>query len=160
MSEDSTPEPGSARVRSKAVKRSAAAFNGIQGSSSDISSDFMCPICFDLICEPYITACGHTFCRACICRSIEALRRCPKCSLAIHHSDNIIPNHIVNQQLQKFKKHQKVINKGVNKSCAITAIKDFVNNDAMNIDPNDLTDVINALQVLLIVDNLSRQQFV
>ena len=37
--------------------------------------NFLCPICFELINEAHMTRCGHTFCYACLLRTIEQTAR-------------------------------------------------------------------------------------
>lgn len=57
--------------------------------SGDRLNDFICPICFQVIDEPHVTKCGHTFCFKCISLSLEQTNRCPECSKTI---DAIFPN--------------------------------------------------------------------
>ncbi|CAB0013003.1 unnamed protein product, partial [Nesidiocoris tenuis] len=77
--------------------------NGILGTFEDKNNDYLCPICFDLIQEAHITRCGHTFCHACITRSIESYNRCPKCSFAIAGPEQIFPNFLLNELVSKHR---------------------------------------------------------
>ncbi|KAK9509545.1 hypothetical protein O3M35_006841 [Rhynocoris fuscipes] len=81
--------------------------NGIGGSFEDKTNDFLCPICFELIDEAHITKCGHTFCFACIARSLETYGRCPKCSAVISGPDHIFPNFLLNELISKHKMQLK-----------------------------------------------------
>lgn len=67
-------------------------------------NDFLCPICFEIIKEAYITRCGHTFCHDCILRSIETIKKCPKCNISLSSPDNnnIIPNYLLNELISKY----------------------------------------------------------
>lgn len=50
--------------------------------SCSLSSEWECPVCYQLFCEPVLAACGrHTFCRNCLLRSQRcgAAPRCPVC---------------------------------------------------------------------------------
>uniref|UniRef100_A0A914IAJ2 RING-type domain-containing protein n=1 Tax=Globodera rostochiensis TaxID=31243 RepID=A0A914IAJ2_GLORO len=38
-----------------------------------------CKICLQIFNEPYTTVCGHTFCRACIMKSLQFSTQCPVC---------------------------------------------------------------------------------
>lgn len=78
-------------------------YGGIMNSFSDKNSDFVCPICFDTIDEAFMTKCGHTFCYQCITRSLEESNRCPKCNYIIDKSDQIFPNFLLNELVQKVK---------------------------------------------------------
>lgn len=42
------------------------ALGGLGGSLEDKDCDLLCPVCFELIDEAYVTRCGHSFCYACI----------------------------------------------------------------------------------------------
>ncbi|KAF4673970.1 hypothetical protein FOL47_009888 [Perkinsus chesapeaki] len=42
-------------------------------------SCFECPICLRLLVEPVTTACGHTFCKYCIRKSMDHRQLCPTC---------------------------------------------------------------------------------
>ena len=42
-----------------------------------------CPICWDDICSPVLTPCGHRFCEKCIKTALSIKRECPTCRSAI-----------------------------------------------------------------------------
>jgi len=42
-------------------------------------SDFECTLCYRLFYQPVTTTCGHTFCRACLERSLDHSSACPLC---------------------------------------------------------------------------------
>lgn len=94
-------------VRTGSLPRSSRSrppvLNGMGGSMEDKNSDFLCPVCFDLIEEAYITKCGHTFCHSCILKSIDIHRRCPKCGYTLIGQDQIFPNHLLNDLISKYK---------------------------------------------------------
>lgn len=54
---------------------SVTALGGLGGSLEDKDCDLLCPVCFELIDEAYVTRCGHSFCYACIAKSVELHRR-------------------------------------------------------------------------------------
>lgn len=141
-------EPSNSRGRGKGVKRPYPILNGIEGTADDITSDYMCAVCLNLISEPHMTSCGHTFCRACLLKSIETTRMCPKCTFMINNSDNIFPNHIVNQQIQKYKRtlNLKQSFERKNKVTAINELKNFISSDFSCLCEDDLSDMISALQ--------------
>lgn len=66
------------------------------------NNDFLCPICFEIIKEAYITRCGHTFCYVCILRSIETIKKCPKCNISLSSPDHIFPNFLLNELISKY----------------------------------------------------------
>lgn len=41
--------------------------------------DMDCQICYGLLYDPLTTACGHTFCRSCLQRTLDHARYCPIC---------------------------------------------------------------------------------
>ncbi|XP_069087666.1 E3 ubiquitin-protein ligase COP1 [Pleurodeles waltl] len=73
------------------------------GGYQDKSSDFLCPICFDMIEEAYMTKCGHSFCYKCIHQSLDDNNRCPKCNYVIDNIDHLYPNFLVNELILKQK---------------------------------------------------------
>lgn len=76
---------------------SASALGGLGGSLEDKDCDLLCPVCFELIDEAYVTRCGHSFCYACIAKSVELHRRCPKCGAALAGRDHYFPNFLLNE---------------------------------------------------------------
>eukprot|EP00118_Oscarella_pearsei_P012168 m.87171 g.87171 ORF g.87171 m.87171 type:complete len:122 (+) comp36533_c0_seq5:41-406(+) len=74
--------------------------------SDDRASDFLCPICFDIINEAYVTKCGHSFCHTCITRSLKECNRCPKCNLIVEKPDFIFPNFTLNELILKQKQKE------------------------------------------------------
>ncbi|XP_023947967.1 E3 ubiquitin-protein ligase COP1 [Bicyclus anynana] len=75
----------------------AAALGGLGGSLEDKDCDLLCPVCFELIDEAYVTRCGHSFCHACVARAVELHRRCPKCGAALAGRDHYFPNLLLNE---------------------------------------------------------------
>ena len=63
------------------------------------STDFIYPICLDLLKEPFITPCGHSYCYGCIKDS----RKCPICRELLNQ---LIPNRNLGEIVEKFKKQQ------------------------------------------------------
>ncbi|ETN58667.1 E3 ubiquitin-ligase protein COP1 [Anopheles darlingi] len=84
-------------------KKRLATLNGIPSSADDKASDFLCPICFDIINEAHITRCGHTFCHQCISRSIDVTKKCPKCNSPLATQDHILPNFVLNELITKHR---------------------------------------------------------
>lgn len=100
---DAPVPPG--RGNRAALKRPLSSSNvlhGIGGTLEDKSSDYLCPICFEVINEAHVTRCGHTFCYRCIVRSLEVNSRCPKCTFALGQQD-IFPNFLLNELVAKYK---------------------------------------------------------
>lgn len=52
-----------------------------------------CQICFNIFLEPMTTACGHTFCRSCLQRTLDHSRCCPVCRRKL--AMNPILNHTI-----------------------------------------------------------------
>lgn len=76
----------------------------VLGSFREMNEDFLCPICFNLINEAYMTQCGHTFCYACLIQSLKESNKCTKCNALIEKSDDIYPNFTLNDLIKKQKK--------------------------------------------------------
>ncbi|XP_063836729.1 E3 ubiquitin-protein ligase COP1 [Ostrinia nubilalis] len=76
---------------------SAVALGGLGGSLEEKDCDLLCPVCFELIEEAYVTRCGHSFCFACVGKAVELHRRCPKCGAALASRDHIFPNFLLNE---------------------------------------------------------------
>uniref|UniRef100_A0A452V3U6 E3 ubiquitin-protein ligase COP1 n=1 Tax=Ursus maritimus TaxID=29073 RepID=A0A452V3U6_URSMA len=75
----------------------------VRAAREDKSNDFVCPICFDMIEEAYMTKCGHSFCYKCIHQSLEDNNRCPKCNYVVDNIDHLYPNFLVNELILKQK---------------------------------------------------------
>jgi len=69
----------------------------------NMNVNYVCPICFEVLNEPYMTKCGHTFCYTCIQKTIEQTPRCPKCSFAIDSLGEVFPNFLLNELVSAYK---------------------------------------------------------
>merc|ERR1712176_304750 len=68
------------------------------------AEDFDCSLCFRLLWQPITTPCGHTYCRACIDRSLDHKRECPLCraSIPAFHNSNIGVTDFVEATLKRM----------------------------------------------------------
>ncbi|KAJ5223581.1 hypothetical protein N7468_008123 [Penicillium chermesinum] len=55
-----------------------------------IESQEMCAVCLDNLDQPVITACAHTFCRACIEQVISRQHKCPLCRADIKDNSTLV----------------------------------------------------------------------
>lgn len=63
--------------------------------------ELLCPVCFEVIEEAYVTRCGHSFCFTCISKAVELHHRCPKCGATLASRDHIFPNFLLNEVVAK-----------------------------------------------------------
>ena len=54
-----------------------------EGLLSSISNELDCQICYSPLHDPLTSPCGHSFCRACMLRSIDHSPLCPTCRTAV-----------------------------------------------------------------------------
>lgn len=122
---------------------------GIQGTSQDLDSDFVCPVCFELIREAHIVSCGHTFCRVCLEKAVQLTKRCPKCNFTVFDMNNIFPNHLVNQQVNKYREQREMIetSKEPKSKEVFQTLSSIVRDNLNKFDENDLSDIIEFLNV-------------
>lgn len=130
----------------RARKRQPSVLNGIGSSYEDRNSDFLCPICFDIIEEAHMTPCGHTFCYKCITTGLEYSNRCPKCNFVVEKKEQIYPNFLLNELITKHK--QKLADKKLKMQTHNQAVSELHELIAQEADNMDLNDVYNMLEIL------------
>ncbi|KAF8792668.1 E3 ubiquitin-protein ligase COP1-like [Argiope bruennichi] len=124
-------------------------FNGL-GSGEDKNNDYLCPICFEMISEAYMTKCGHTFCHDCISTSLEYNKRCPKCNLLIEGVSDIFPNFLLNDLIAKEKSKYPFDNK---KKCAnalqnssnLNELQSFLSREKGNLTIEEINAMLEIL---------------
>ncbi|KAF4799862.1 E3 ubiquitin-protein ligase RFWD2 [Turdus rufiventris] len=122
--------------------------NGLMNSYEDKSNDFVCPICFDMIEEAYMTKCGHSFCYKCIHQSLEDNNRCPKCNYVVDNIDHLYPNFLVNELIlkQKQRSEEKRLKLDHSNGHRWQIIQDLLGTDQDNLD---LANVNLMLELLV-----------
>lgn len=149
MASNETHLDGPSTRMGRGVKRAhPIVLNGLEDTAEEINSDYLCPVCLDLISEAHVTKCGHTFCHACLVCSIETDKRCPKCNFAIDSVENIFPNHTVNQQILKQRRAvdlQTAFAKR-HKSAALSELRNYLSFDSSCLSVSDISDLISILQ--------------
>ncbi|KAM4655729.1 E3 ubiquitin-protein ligase COP1 isoform 4-T4 [Amazona ochrocephala] len=112
----------------------------------------LCPICFDMIEEAYMTKCGHSFCYKCIHQSLEDNNRCPKCNYVVDNIDHLYPNFLVNELILKQKQRSEEKRLKLDHSVSSTnghrwqIIQDLLGTDQDNLD---LANVNLMLELLV-----------
>ena len=94
--------------------------------STNLSKEYECLICLDLLVQPSTTMCGHTFCKRCLIQYLEKEQKCPMCRKPIFQTpetistnfamENIIKEKYPNQYQERLKNltSQNVINNNKN----------------------------------------------
>lgn len=114
-------------------------------SLEDKQLELACPVCLDIIDEAHITKCGHTFCYACIVRSIDMLQSCPRCNAPLT-MDQIFPNFLLNELVVKYKLRRNCLDAiGSVEQDGADGLRNFVASESGNLT---LTDVNVMLEVL------------
>lgn len=142
--------------------------NSVVGSVEDKNNDYLCPICFNLIDEAYITRCGHTFCYSCISKTIETIGRCPKCNFALTSEEHIFPNFLLNELITKYKlKVHGMENLGIPRDQSgefsqipAEGLRDFVATESQNLtlpDVNVMLEVLTQRKHLLEAESCAAQ---
>lgn len=141
-----------------------AVLNGVGGSFEDKTNDFLCPICFELIEEAYITRCGHTFCHRCITKALEKSGRCPKCSFTVSDQDHIFPNFILNELVSKYKIRIKSVGDlgcgDADSRSSDGVLREFVASESSNLtlpDVNVMLEVLTQRKHLLEAESCAAQ---
>eukprot|EP00906_Rhabdomonas_costata_P019162 RCo027933 len=62
-------------------------------------SDWTCPVCLDILCNPVILDCSHRFCWVCITKSLETSDCCPVCRKRLVLDEDDVH---VDEPLEKF----------------------------------------------------------
>lgn len=126
-------------------------YSGVNGSYEDKDSDFLCPICFDLIDEAHMTKCGHTFCYRCITESLKTANRCPKCNFVIENMSAIFPNFMLNELVLKHRNKVKEKRARLDQQNVPDSLDGFENLIEENMD------LANVNQLLELLRNKKRQ---
>ncbi|CAF3973843.1 unnamed protein product, partial [Adineta steineri] len=95
--------------------------------NSTVEEDYNCPICFEIISEAFVSRCGHSFCSKCLQRTVESLRRCPKCQLTLQPSD-IFPNYTLNAIIEKYRQQRPLPQNYGKHGSIVEHISDMVTN--------------------------------
>lgn len=67
------------------------------------SNDFDCSLCFRLLWQPVTTGCGHTYCKACLDRSLDHRSECPLCKTKIETlNEQLGVNDFVDQTIRRM----------------------------------------------------------
>ncbi|KAK6635763.1 hypothetical protein RUM43_007331 [Polyplax serrata] len=123
--------------------------NGTNEAYEDHNSDYLCPICFELIEEAHITRCGHTYCFGCITKAIVEKTQCPKCGAGTRLND-IFPNFLLNDLVVKYR--NKLLSQELTQALDsgerlhVNGLRDFVKSGSQNLS---LPDVNVMLEVLI-----------
>lgn len=136
------------------------------GTYDEKSTDFLCPVCFNLIEEAHITKCGHTYCYSCITKSIESQKRCPKCNSALA-MEQIFPNFLLNDLIKKHKLRMNGYDAlGLTRdssgefTSSADGLRDFVATESQNLtlpDVNVMLEVLTQRKQLLEAESCAAQ---
>lgn len=58
---------------------------------ADLEAELTCPVCKSLVRDPFVSACGHTFCYACVSQHLGQRKSCPSCNAYLTF-DLVFPN--------------------------------------------------------------------
>ena len=64
--------------------------------------DLICPVCRSLLRDPFVTACGHSFCYPCVSQHLAHRKNCPSCAAYLTF-DLVYPNFLLQQLAAKVK---------------------------------------------------------
>ncbi|KAK1296997.1 E3 ubiquitin-protein ligase ORTHRUS 3 [Acorus calamus] len=102
---------------------SGGSFTRANHRTPQLTDDFECTLCLKLLYEPVTTPCGHSFCRACLFRSMDHGNKCPMCRTVLFISprsysisvtlNNIIQKNFPEEYALRRSDHEKLTILGV-----------------------------------------------
>lgn len=131
---------------SRPVKRQHIDSNELSPSNTT-SSDYSCPVCYDLMYEAHITKCGHSFCYSCISKALETKLFCPKCGNILSGGiRDVFPNLALDKLVNKY----KLLNPGSkfessNKIGLINGLHRFVTAESKKLTLSDVDTMLELL---------------
>jgi hypothetical protein len=79
----------------------------LQLSKHDLESTLTCSICLNIVSDPVLTKCSHSFCKECLTRWLYSRSQCPMCRKPIFCQDTI--SNLPLQNLIKFLNNTNII---------------------------------------------------
>lgn len=64
--------------------------------------DLTCPVCRSLLRDPFVTACGHSFCYPCVSQHLAHRKNCPSCAAYLTF-DLVYPNFLLQRLAARVK---------------------------------------------------------
>ncbi|XP_047134995.1 E3 ubiquitin-protein ligase COP1 isoform X1 [Hydra vulgaris] len=130
-------------LRKRPLQTHPISFGSSQTNITDKLNDITCPVCFEVIKEPYVTKCGHNFCFNCIKTSLEVSNRCPQCKFVIDRKDQIFPNTALNTLIDACSGRGYLKRKKADLSVHSNEIYDIVKKE--NLDLSEVNNLLDAL---------------
>ncbi len=94
---------GGMNAASTGGTRQPGGFHAAQADPAQLQhEDLTCPVCKSLLRDPFVTACGHTFCYACVSQHLGQRKNCPSCAAYLTF-DLVYPNFLLQQLAAKVK---------------------------------------------------------
>nr|CAB3232856.1 ZF(RING)-30 zinc finger protein [Phallusia mammillata] len=96
-----------------------------------------------------MTKCGHTFCYACLKKSLEHSYKCTKCNMVLKKKDEIYPNFLLNNLIQKHKQKAeslKANSKHMNMDSRMWEWQAFLTLDEDDLHLADVDQMLKLLQ--------------
>ncbi|XP_014668463.1 PREDICTED: E3 ubiquitin-protein ligase RFWD2-like isoform X2 [Priapulus caudatus] len=134
--------------RGRQAKRpQPAVYSGITSTFHERNTDFLCPICFEIIEEAHMTKCGHSFCYQCIIKALDINNRCPKCNFVVDKSDQIFPNVLLNELIlkEKQKQQEKRLKLDIANGPPKSELQEFLSQDCESLELHDINFMLDVL---------------
>ena len=84
------------QAESRRRRRPAGSLGDAALAGPSLADELSCPICMSLLRDPFATACGHTFCYACLTTHLAGRSTCPSCATYLI-KDNVFPNFLLSK---------------------------------------------------------------
>ena len=84
-----------------------------------LTQHMVCPVCLSTMEEPYVLACGHTYCKQCLDKIVNdtTLRKCPTCRQTFHC---MAPDYVLQELAAAAPTFEKTLAQEVPHACSTT----------------------------------------
>ncbi|XP_006811660.1 uncharacterized protein LOC102803824 [Saccoglossus kowalevskii] len=70
-----------------------------------------CPICMSVLCNTYMTPCGHRYCKECIIECVNRRHKCPCCNTDVHKVRDLLHDHQFDVLIQNIREAKEMAEK-------------------------------------------------